>query len=112
MGGYGQISVNVSHPHIVKGEHWHHTKHEKFIVVAGHGVIRFRNACGGEVLTYEVSGETPTVVEIPPGYTHNIENTGGTDLVTLMWASEQFNPSKPDTYFLPVDPAQCGGGEK
>ena len=102
MGGYGQVSVNVSRPHILKGEHWHHTKHEKFIVVAGHGIIRLRNACAGEIFEYPVDGNIPTVVDIPPGYTHNIENLGDSDLVTLMWASEAFDPDKPDTFRLPV----------
>ena len=103
MGGYGQVSVNVSRPHIVKGEHWHHTKHEKFVVVSGQGVIRFRKIGDGTVLTYQVSGDVPKVVDIPPGYTHNIENTGDTDMVTLMWASERFDPEHPDTFPLPVE---------
>ncbi len=103
VGGYGQMSVNVQKPHIRKGEHWHHTKHEKFIVVAGRGVIRLRSVYGSEVITYMVDGQVPTIVDIPPGYTHNIENLGDTDMVTLMWASEVFDPSRPDTYFLPVE---------
>ena len=103
MGGYGQVSVNVSRPHIVKGEHWHHTKHEKFVVVSGQGVIRFRKIGDGTVLTYQVSGDVPKVVDIPPGYTHNIENTGDNDMVTLMWASERFDPEHPDTFPLPVE---------
>lgn len=109
MGGYGQVSLNVSKPHVLKGEHWHHTKHEKFIVVAGQGMIRFRNACGSEVYEYPVNGETPTVVDIPPGYTHNIENLGDTDMVTLMWASETFDADKPDTLRLPVVLHEDGG---
>ena len=104
MDGYGQMSVNVTKPHICKGEHWHHTKHEKFAVVAGSGVIRFRNPFSDRVLTYPVDGDTITVVDIPPGYTHNIENTGETDMVTLMWASEPFDPERPDTWRLPVQP--------
>ena len=108
MGGYGQISVNVSKPGIVKGEHWHHTKHEKFVVVAGNGVIRLRHVYGGEVLSYMVDGAAPAVVDIPPGYTHNIENLGSTDMVTLMWASEPFDPNRPDTYRLPVNPDEIG----
>ena len=104
MGGYGQISVNVAKPHICKGEHWHHTKHEKFIVVAGHGVIRFRDPYTAEVIAYDVSGDALSVVDIPPGYTHNIENLGDTDMVTLMWASEAFDPNRPDTFRLPVMP--------
>lgn len=104
MGGYGQVSVNVIKPGICKGEHWHHTKHEKFIVLAGQGVIRFRSPFDQTVLAYPASGETMTVVDIPPGYTHNIENTGMADMVTLMWASEPFDPQHPDTYRLPVTP--------
>lgn len=105
LAGHGQVSVNVSKPHITKGEHWHHTKHEKFIVVSGQGVIRFRKPEEKTVISYQVSGEVPMVVDIPPGYTHNIENTGDTDMVTLMWANEVFDPSRPDTFRLPVDPA-------
>ena len=106
MGGHGQVSVNVSKPHITKGEHWHHTKHEKFIVVSGEGVIRFRHPEEQIVITYRVSGEVPQIVDIPPGYTHNIENTGDSDMVTLMWANECFDPAKPDTFRLTVDPAK------
>lgn len=104
MGGHGQVSVNVTRPGVCKGEHWHHSKHEKFIVVAGQGVIRLRSPYSDTVLRYEVSAEPPTVVDIPPGYTHNIENLGENDLVTLMWASEAFDPQRPDTYRLPVEP--------
>ena len=106
MGGHGQVSVNVSKPHITKGEHWHHTKHEKFIVVSGEGVIRFRHPEEQTIIAYHVSGDVPKVVDIPPGYTHNIENTGDTDMVTLMWANECFDPAKPDTFRLTVDPAK------
>ena len=102
MGGYGQVSVNVSHPGITKGEHWHHTKHEKFVVVSGHGAIRFRSALDGDVIEYEADGSHPAIIDIPPGYTHNIENTGEEDLVTIMWASEAFDPARPDTNPLPV----------
>lgn len=98
----GQFSVNVSRPGITKGNHWHHTKNEKFVVVSGKGVIRFRKLGEEKVIEYFVSGETIEVVDIPPGYTHNIENLGDSDLVTFMWASECFNPDKPDTYFLEV----------
>ncbi len=98
----GQFSVNISKPGITKGNHWHHSKNEKFLVVSGTGVIRFRHALGGEVKEYFVSGEKLEVVDIPTGYTHNIENLGDTDLVTFMWASECFDPNKPDTYFLEV----------
>jgi UDP-2-acetamido-2,6-beta-L-arabino-hexul-4-ose reductase len=98
----GQVSVNISKPGITKGNHWHHSKNEKFLVVCGIGVIRFRKVGSDEVMEYHVSGDKLEVVEIPTGYTHNIENLGDTDLVTIMWANECFNPEKPDTYFLEV----------
>lgn len=98
----GQVSVNVSKPGITKGNHWHHTKNEKFLVVSGNGVIRFRKIDSDEVLEYFVSGEKMEVVDIPTGYTHNIENLGATDMVTIMWANEPFDPEKPDTYYLEV----------
>ena len=98
----GQVSVNISRPGIVKGNHWHHSKNEKFLVVSGRGVIRFRKLNTDEIIEYHVSGEKLEVVDIPTGYTHNIENLGDTDMVTVMWANEPFNPDKPDTYFLPV----------
>ena len=98
----GQFSVNISKPGITKGEHWHHTKNEKFLVVGGKGVIRLRNVQNGEVIEFFVSGEKLQVVDIPTGYTHNIENLGDTDMVTFMWANEVFNPDVPDTYWLPV----------
>ena len=100
--GRGQISVNISKPGITKGDHWHHTKTEKFLVVGGKGVIRFRRIDSDEVIEYFVSGEKLEVVDIPPGYTHNIENTGDTDMITIMWVNECFNPDKPDTYYLKV----------
>jgi UDP-2-acetamido-2,6-beta-L-arabino-hexul-4-ose reductase len=98
----GQVSVNVSKPGISKGNHWHHTKNEKFLVVSGKGVIRFRKIDKVEVIEYFVSGEKLEVVDIPTGYTHNIENLGDTDMVTIMWANEPFDPNKPDTYYLEV----------
>jgi len=100
----GQVSVNVSKPGITKGQHWHHTKHEKFLVVSGRGEINFRMAddLNGKVVTYKVSGEKLEVVRIPPGYTHNIVNVGDTDMVTLMWANEVFDPANPDTFRLEV----------
>ncbi|WP_017187493.1 capsular polysaccharide biosynthesis protein CapF [Alkalibacillus haloalkaliphilus] len=98
----GQVSVNVSKPGITKGNHWHHTKNEKFLVVSGEGVIRFRKPGEDEVIEYFVSGNKLEVVDIPVGYTHNIENLGSTDMVTLMWVNEPFDPSKPDTHFLEV----------
>ncbi|WP_366922143.1 capsular polysaccharide biosynthesis protein CapF [Metallumcola ferriviriculae] len=98
----GQVSINISKPGITKGNHWHHTKNEKFLVVSGKGVIRFRKIDSDEVLEYFVSGDKMEVVDIPTGYTHNIENLGNTDMVTIMWANEPFDPEKPDTYYLEV----------
>lgn len=98
----GQVSVNISKPGITKGNHWHHTKNEKFLVVNGHGVIRFRNIDSEEVIEYFVSGEKLEVVDIPVGYTHNIENLGDTNMVTIMWVNEIFDPEKPDTFYLEV----------
>lgn len=98
----GQVSVNISKPGITKGNHWHHTKNEKFLVVSGRGVIRFRKIDSDDVLEYYVSGDKMEVVDIPTGYTHNIENLGDNDMVTIMWANEQFDPNHPDTYFLEV----------
>lgn len=99
--GRGQFSVNISKPHITKGQHWHHTKNEKFVVVSGTGVIRFRNmrAENSEVIEYFVSGYKIEIVDIPTGYTHNIENLGDTDMVTFMWCNECFDPQNPDTFF-------------
>lgn len=98
----GQVSVNISKPGITKGNHWHHTKNEKFLVVSGKGVIRFRKIDSDEVIEYFVSGDKMEVVDIPTGYTHNIENLGDSDMVTIMWANESFDPEKPDTYYLEV----------
>ena len=95
----GQMSVNVSKPGITKGNHWHNSKNEKFLVVSGTGVIRFREIGKSEVMEYHVSGNKFEVVDIPTGYTHNIENLGDTDLVTFMWVNECFNPEKPDTFY-------------
>lgn len=101
-GDRGQFSVNISHPGITKGNHWHHTKNEKFLVVSGQGLIQFRKIDSNEVIEYRVSGEKLEIVDIPVGYTHNIINVGNTDMVTFMWANEAFNPDKPDTWFLKV----------
>lgn len=98
----GQVSVNISKPGITKGNHWHHTKNEKFLVVCGEGMIRFRKVGGEEIIEYPVSGAKLEVVDIPTGYTHSISNIGVTDLVTVMWCNEPFNPDMPDTYFEPV----------
>ena len=99
----GQFSVNVSLPGITKGQHWHNTKWEFFIVVSGHGLIQQRRVDSEEVLEFEVWGDTPTAVQMLPGYTHNIINLSDSEnLVTLMWANEQFDPAHPDTFGLPV----------
>ncbi|SFC52561.1 UDP-2-acetamido-2,6-beta-L-arabino-hexul-4-ose reductase [Bacillus sp. OV322] len=98
----GQVSVNVSTPGITKGNHWHHTKNEKFLVVSGEGLIRFRKIGSEEIIEYRVSGEKFQVVDIPTGYTHSIVNVGERELVTVMWANECFDSEKPDTYFVEV----------
>lgn len=98
----GQVSINISKPGIAKGNHWHHTKNEKFLVVEGQGVIRFRKIGEEKVYEYFVSGNELEVVDIPTGYTHNIENLGSTNMVTLMWANEAFDLNKPDTFFEEV----------
>lgn len=99
----GQFSVNISKPGITKGQHWHHTKNEKFVVVSGHGLIQLRRIGTEEVINFEVNGERIEVVEMIPGYTHNIVNLSETDdLVTFMWCNECFDPDRPDTYFEKV----------
>ena len=99
----GQFSVNISKPGITKGQHWHNTKNEKFVVVKGHGLIRLRKIGSDEIVSYEVNGDEITVVDMIPGYTHNIINLSETeDLVTFMWANESFNPNKPDTFYEEV----------
>ena len=100
----GQFSVNISKPGITKGQHWHHTKWEFFIVVSGHGLIQERKIGTDEVLNFEVSGDKIEAVHMLPGYTHNIINLSDTeDLVTVMWANECFDPTKPDTFFEVVE---------
>ncbi len=100
----GQVSINISKPGITKGQHWHHTKWEFFMVVSGHGLIQQRRVGSDEVLNFEVSGDKIEAVHMLPGYTHNIINLSDThDLVTVMWCNECFDPNRPDTYFLPVE---------
>ena len=100
----GQFSINISKPNITKGQHWHHTKWEFFIVVAGHGLIQQRKIGTDEVLNFEVSGERIQAVHMLPGYTHNIINLSETEnLVTVMWANEPFEPNRPDTFFEIVE---------
>lgn len=101
----GQVSVNISKPGITKGQHWHNTKWEFFVVVSGHGMIQLRKIGSDEVLNFEVSGSKIEAVHMLPGYTHNIINLSDKeDLVTVMWANEAFDPRRPDTYFEPVEP--------
>ena len=100
----GQVSINISKPAITKGQHWHHTKWEFFIVVAGHGLIQQRKIGTDEVLNFEVNGDKIQAVHMLPGYTHNISNLSETEnLVTVMWANEQFDSNHPDTFFEIVE---------
>lgn len=98
----GQVSINISKSGITKGNHWHHTKNEKFVVVSGKALIRFRKYGEDGVIEYHVSGDKLEVVDIPTGYTHSISNVGDTDLVTLMWCNECFDPDNADTIYEPV----------
>jgi UDP-2-acetamido-2,6-beta-L-arabino-hexul-4-ose reductase len=98
----GQIFVSSTKPGITRGNHYHHTKIEKFCVVQGRGVIRFRRLGDERVIEYPVSDQAIQVVDIPPGYTHSIENNGSSDMLTLFWANEIFDPQRPDTYFVKV----------
>ncbi len=99
----GQVFVSRTKPGITRGNHYHHTKTEKFLVVEGKGLIRMRPVEGGPIEEYPVVGSDYQVINIPPGYTHSITNVGSGDMVTLFWSSEIFDPNNPDTYFLPVD---------
>jgi len=101
-GKQGQISINIAKPGIIKGNHYHHSKHEKFLVVSGTGVIRLRNIFNSSIKEYYVSGEKLVAIDIPAGYTHNIENIGDNPLVTLIWVNEPFDKERPDTYYLQV----------
>lgn len=98
----GQISINITKPGFIKGNHWHHTKNEKFIVVGGKGIIRIRNILETEVYEVTVSGDKIEIVDIPVGYTHNIENIGDTDLITIMWCNEVYDVNNPDTFYEEV----------
>ncbi len=99
---FGQIFVSKTKPGITRGNHWHHTKVEKFLVIYGEALIKLRKIDSDEVIEYKVSGDKLQVIDIPPGYTHSITNIGQSDLITIFWASEIFNPDKPDTYYLEV----------
>jgi UDP-2-acetamido-2,6-beta-L-arabino-hexul-4-ose reductase len=98
----GQIFVSRTKPGITRGNHFHNTKVEKFCVLDGQAIIRFRDVSGKDVIEYQVSGEQITIVDIPPGYTHSIENIGQKELIVLFWANEIFDPENPDTYRLEV----------
>lgn len=100
---FGQIFLSRTKPGITRGDHYHHTKTEKFLVIGGEGMIRFRHIVNDETIELHVRGDEYRVVDIPPGYTHSITNTGSDEMVTLFWASEVFDPAKPDTIHLPVD---------
>jgi UDP-2-acetamido-2,6-beta-L-arabino-hexul-4-ose reductase len=100
---FGQVFVSRTKPGVTRGNHYHHTKAEKFFVVEGDGLIRMRPVEGGPVAEYSVTGSAYQVVDIPPGCTHSIANVGARDMVTLFWSSEIFDPNRPDTYYLPVD---------
>ena len=99
---FGQIFVSRTAPGVTRGNHYHHTKTEKFLVLEGEAIVRFRRLDGEDVIEYRVAGADMRVVDIPPGYTHSLENIGAGELVTLFWASEIFDPAQPDTYALPV----------
>lgn len=100
---FGQVSVSTTHKGVVRGNHYHHTKVEKFIVIQGKAVIKFRKIDENEVIEYTVSGDKPEVVDIPPGYTHSIENISEIELITVFWCNELFDSNKPDTFFCEVE---------
>jgi UDP-2-acetamido-2,6-beta-L-arabino-hexul-4-ose reductase len=99
---FGQIFISRTKPSVTRGNHYHHTKTEKFFVVEGEGIVRMRQIESAKVVQYGVSGGSFQVIDIPPGYTHSIENVGAGEMVTLFWASEILDPDRPDTYYLPV----------
>lgn len=101
---FGQIFISKTHPGITRGNHFHHSKVEKFLVIHGTGVIRFRNFFSDDVIDYPVSGNIPEIVDIPPGLIHSITNTGEDEMITLFWANEVFDQHRPDTYAAHVDP--------
>jgi UDP-2-acetamido-2,6-beta-L-arabino-hexul-4-ose reductase len=100
---FGQVFVSRTKPGVTRGNHYHHTKAEKFFVVEGNGLIRMRAIEGGAVEEYAVRGSEYQVIDMPPGFTHSITNVGDSEMVTLFWSSEVFDPDHPDTYFLPVE---------
>lgn len=98
----GQMSVNISKPGITKGNHWHHTKVEKFLVVKGEAILRFRRIDTDKLIEYNLNGDELKIVDIPTGYTHNITNIGNEDMVFVIWTNEYYNPEKPDTFYVEV----------
>jgi UDP-2-acetamido-2,6-beta-L-arabino-hexul-4-ose reductase len=100
---FGQIFISTTKPGITRGDHWHHTKVEKFFVIKGKATISFRHMITNEIIRYEVCGDIPTVVDIPVGYTHNITNTGDEEMICLFWSNQIFDPQNPDTYYTKVD---------
>ena len=100
---FGQIFISTTKPGITRGDHWHHTKVEKFFVISGKAEISFRHMITSEIIRYTVDGNEPTVVDIPVGYTHNIKNIGDTELICLFWSSQMFDAENPDTYYTKVD---------
>jgi UDP-2-acetamido-2,6-beta-L-arabino-hexul-4-ose reductase len=109
---FGQVFVSRTYPGITRGNHYHHTKTEKFLVLAGTALIRLRHIEGNDVVEHHVRGEDYRVVDIPPGHTHSITNAGDDEMITLFWASEVFDPDRPDTYYLDVAPANRSVGGK
>jgi len=103
---FGQVSVSRTKPGVVRGNHWHNTKVEKFIVLEGTALITFRRIDSDELIEYPVSGEKIEIIDIPPGYTHVLTNTGDSDVMTLFWAGELFDPDDPDTHHLEVEPCK------
>ncbi|MEG1863245.1 MAG: capsular polysaccharide biosynthesis protein CapF, partial [Oscillospiraceae bacterium] len=100
--GMGQIFISTTKPGVTRGNHWHHTKVEKFFVISGKAEIAFRNIVTGEKVSYTVQGDEPTVVDIPVGYTHYIKNIGDEQMICLFWSSQLFDPQHPDTYYTEV----------
>lgn len=99
---FGQVSINILKPGIIKGNHWHQIKNEKFLIVSGEGKVLLQKLGSREIIEYRISGKKQEVLDIPPGYTHNIMNIGDTDMILIIWANEMFDSKRPDTYHLPV----------
>lgn len=100
--GVGQVFYSISRPGVTRANHYHTRKIERFCVIKGQGKIRLRNRADNEIVEYNVSGENPEIIEMPINWTHNIQNTGDTEMILLIWANEVFNPDDPDTFFEKV----------